>query len=634
MKPNASVSEDALRASEARYRVLIENAPVGILTIDKNGRILEVNSKLLEIMGSPSADATKAINMLDFAPLVDAGISDVFLRCMAEATVQTSELPYTSKWGKTSYLRIILTPLFDESGGVQGCQAVIEDVTDRRTAEGALRESEERFRSLFGNSLDAILLSVPDGRILMANPAASKMFDMTEEEILQGGRDGIVDTTDPRLKLALEERSRTGKFQGELNYKRKDGTVFPAEISSALFRDAKGEWKSTIIIRDVASRKRLEEAQKRLAIAVEQAAEAIVITDTAGNIQYVNPGFERVSGYTCDEALGKNPKLLQSGEHDRMFYENLWDTIKAGNVWTGRFTNKKKDGSIYHEDSTVSPVRDSDGKIVNFVAVKRDITENLELSRQLLQAQKMEAIGTLAGGIAHDFNNLLQITLGYSELLLSEKQEDDPEYADLSKILQSARSGAELVQRLLMFSRKVEPKPIPTNLNAQIVQVENILRRTIPKVIEIRLDLSGDLFNILADPAQIEQVLMNLAVNARDAMPEGGRLTLGTRNVTLNEEFCKLRHGTEPGEYVLLTVSDTGQGMDEGTIEHIFEPFYTTKELGRGTGLGLSMVYGIVRQHDGYVTCYSEVGRGTTFNVYFPAVESPDGGRSRTKRGI
>jgi len=256
---------------------------------------------------------------------------------------------------------------------------------------------------------------------------------------------------------------------------------------------------------------------------------------------------------------------------------------------------------------------------MNFVAVKRDITEQLALSRQLLQAQKMEAIGTLAGGIAHDFNNLLQVTLGYSELLLAEKREDDPEYADLSKILQSARSGAELVQRLLTFSRKVEPKPVPLNLNRRILQVEKLLRRTIPKMIHIQLDLSDDLADINADPTQMEQVLMNLAVNARDAMPDGGKLAISTRNVSLDEEYCRVRAGAKPGEYVLLTVSDTGYGMDKATIDHIFEPFYTTKELGRGTGLGLAMVYGIVKQHGGYISCYSEVEHGTTFNVYFPA---------------
>jgi two-component system, cell cycle sensor histidine kinase and response regulator CckA len=383
----------------------------------------------------------------------------------------------------------------------------------------------------------------------------------------------------------------------------------------------KGEPGVQVWVRDISKPKRYEEVQRRLATAVEQAAEAIVITDTKGDIQYVNPAFEKITGYTREEVLDRNPGLLKSGEHDQKFYQNLWETIKRGDVWTGRFANRKKDGSLYHEEATISPVRDSRGTIVNFVAVKRDVTEHIQLSAQLVQAQKMEAVGTLAGGIAHDFNNLLQVTLGYSELLLAERQEDDPEYADLSRILQAAKNGAELVQRLLTFSRKVEPKPIPLDLNRRIVQVEKLLKRTIPKMIDIQMHLSDDLAEINADPIQMEQVLMNLAVNARDAMPDGGNLILETRNVALDDEYCKVHVGAGPGDYVLLTVSDTGHGMDKTTVEHIFEPFYTTKELGRGTGLGLAIVYGIVRQHEGFITCYSEVGTGTTFNVYFPAIE-------------
>ena len=230
----------------------------------------------------------------------------------------------------------------------------------------------------------------------------------------------------------------------------------------------------------------------------------------------------------------------------------MWDTLTEGKVWTGHITNKKRDGTLFEEDASISPVKDDSGQITNYVAVKRDVTREVSLQKQLLHAQKMEAIGTLAGGIAHDFNNLLQVTLGYSELLLAEKKEEDPEYSDLSKILQSARNGAELVQRLLTFSRKVEPKPIPLNLNRRILQVEKLLRRTIPKMIDIQMDLSDDLAKVYADPTQIEQILMNLAVNARDAMPDRGKLTVGTKNVTLDDEYCRVHAEAKPGEYVLL----------------------------------------------------------------------------------
>ena len=289
------------------------------------------------------------------------------------------------------------------------------------------------------------------------------------------------------------------------------------------------------------------------------------------------------------------------------------------------FKNKRKDGSFFEEEATISPVRDSSGNIVNYVAVKRDVTQEIQLQKQFQQAQKMEAIGTLAGGIAHDFNNLLQVMLGYSELLLAEKDRNHPEYGDLQKIFQTAKNGADLVQRLLMFSRKSEPKPVPMDMNKQIVQVEKLLRRTIPRMIDIRLDLSSDLPRINADPSQMEQVLINLAVNARDAMPDVGKLTIKTSVVTLDEEYCRIHLEATPGEEVLLEVSDTGHGMDKETLEHIFEPFFTTKEMGRGTGLGLAIVYGIVKQHNGHITVYSEVDRGTTFRVYLPAIPTEEG---------
>jgi len=248
----------------------------------------------------------------------------------------------------------------------------------------------------------------------------------------------------------------------------------------------------------------------------------------------------------------------------------------------------------------------------------RDVTEHLLLTRQLFQAQKMEAVGTLAGGIAHDFNNLLQVVLGYSELVLGDEDLPDRLKEDLGRVLLAGRSGADLVQRLLTFSRKTESKPLNLDLNQRIRQTHKFLRRTIP-TIDIEMILAEDLLRVHADPSQLDQVLMNLAVNARDAMPDGGHLSIETANVLLDEEYARAHLEAKPGEYVLLSVSDTGHGMDKETLQHIFEPFYTTKETGKGTGLGLAMVYGIVKQHSGHITCYSEPGQGTTFKIYLPA---------------
>jgi PAS domain S-box-containing protein len=357
--------------------------------------------------------------------------------------------------------------------------------------------------------------------------------------------------------------------------------------------------------------------------------------DPEGRIEYVNHGYEHITGYRRDEVLEKRHHLFEPSEHDEAFYIDVQETLLKGTNWSGRFARTRKDGSSYTEDIILSPVRSSVGKIVNYVALKRDVSKELSMQYQLLQAQKMEAVGTLAGGIAHDFNNILQVVLGYSEFLLAAKEKTDNEYADLDKIYSASRRGADLVQNLMMFSRKVQPNLKPLNLNDEIVQIQKLLSRTIPKNIKINVHLSGDLELVEADISQMGQVLMNLAVNARDAMPDGGKLNFETSNVNLDEDYCATHPNFQPGNYALLGVSDTGIGMDEETLSHIFEPFFTTKGVGHGTGLGLATVFGIIKQHKGHITCESEMGTGTTFKIYIPAIEKKlEGGAQESRTPI
>jgi signal transduction histidine kinase/ActR/RegA family two-component response regulator len=291
-------------------------------------------------------------------------------------------------------------------------------------------------------------------------------------------------------------------------------------------------------------------------------------------------------------------------------------------VWSGHLTNKKKDGSLYEEDATISPIRDASGKLSGFVAVKRDVTDRLQLEEQLRQAQKMESVGRLAGGVAHDFNNLLTVINGYSGFLLKKLKAGDPlrEYAD--EIKAAGERAASLTKQLLAFSRKqlIEPKVL--DLNTTIRQSAPMLQRLIGEDITLQTHLDDSLGKVLADPDQMHQVIMNLALNARDAMPDGGKVDIETRNVELSvESSSAIRPDTLPGRYVRVTMTDNGQGMDETTRQQIFEPFFTTKELGRGTGLGLATVYGIIRQGGGWVDVASEVGVGTSFQVYLPQVD-------------
>jgi len=373
-------------------------------------------------------------------------------------------------------------------------------------------------------------------------------------------------------------------------------------------------------VRGSAERRRAEQERARLVGAIEQAAEEILITDVDGNIQYCNPAFEKITGYSRSEVLGRNPKFLKSGTHDVEFYRALWGTIKRGSVWTGHITNRKKDGSLYEADGTISPIHDIAGKLIGFVSARHDVTEQLRLESQLRQAQKMESVGRLAGGVAHDFNNLLTVIVGYSCTLQRQFTATDPRLGSINEIRKAGERAATLTQQLLAFSRQQIIQPKPIDLNTLISDIEQMLRRLVGEDIELITVLAPSLALVMADADQMNQVLMNLAANSRDAMPRGGRLTLSTANIQRPEKFSG--DGSEPsGPAVLLTVSDTGIGMDEPTRQHIFEPFFTTKVLGRGTGLGLSTVYGILQQNKGWIEVQSELGRGTTFKIYLPRID-------------
>ena len=373
---------------------------------------------------------------------------------------------------------------------------------------------------------------------------------------------------------------------------------------------------------DITERRMADTSQRLHSAALNAAAEAIVITDRAGVIEWVNSAFTRFTGYTAEEAFGKNPRdLVKSGKHDQVFYKDLWETILAGRVWRGETINRRKDGSLYTEEQSVTPIPDGAGTITHFIAIKRDITEQLQLEAQFRQAQKMESVGQLASGIAHDFNNLLTIINGMSDLVLSQLGQDDPARTDVEEIRHAGERAATLTQQLLAFSRRQILEPRVMSLNTVVAGMEGLLQRLLGEDIDLAVVPAPGLGSVRADPGQIEQVITNLAVNARDAMPQGGRLTIETQNVEIDDDYARRHAVAAPaGSYVLLAVSDSGVGMDEATRARIFEPFFTTKEPGKGTGLGLSTVYGIVKQSQGFIWVYSEVGQGTTFKIYLPQV--------------
>jgi PAS domain S-box-containing protein len=368
------------------------------------------------------------------------------------------------------------------------------------------------------------------------------------------------------------------------------------------------------ILADVFARRRLEEKQKLISAAIDQAGEGIIITDTDGNIQYANPSFAKMTGYDIEELIFSNTKMLKSGEQDEDFYRKMWDTILSGENWEGTIINKKKDGSLYYEKMIITSIKNALNEIINFVAIKRDITKEKRLEEQLVHSQKMEAVGTLAGGIAHDFNNVLTAIMGYAEILKDEIGEDDPKYKAVSIIDSSAQRGAEMASRILNVTRKDNWELRTVDLNRVIEETMELLSRSIPKNVTIDMKLKGDLPKIKADSTQLQQVIMNLAVNARDAMPQGGRLLIETDEV----EYDAGKKSLLSQKMVRLSISDSGEGIQRQNVQKVFDPFFTTKDRSRGTGLGLYIVHSIISNHNGYINLYSEPGYGTRFNIYLP----------------
>jgi two-component system NtrC family sensor kinase len=358
-----------------------------------------------------------------------------------------------------------------------------------------------------------------------------------------------------------------------------------------------------------------------LTCAIEQTLDAVIIADRRGVIEYVNPAFTNLTGYTAEEAIGRTPgALLKSGRQDQAFYQMIWDTILAGNTWHGTLTNRKKSGECYIVDESISPIRNSAGVITHFVAVQHDLTEQRKYERRLQQAEKLEALGQLTGGLAHDFNNLLTPILGYTELLSHSVPPDKRTSRYILDIQHAARQAATLTRQLLTFSRCEDTVLQPIDINGILADMTSLLNRTIGRHIEVRLVPGRSVGMINGNAAYLETAILNLVLNARDAMPDGGELTLKTDMATIGQDGIKAPPGISPGSYVRLSVSDTGHGMPKETAAKIFEPFFTTKEH-KGTGLGLAMVDRLVKSMKGFITVTSEPGKGTTFDLYFPQVD-------------
>jgi PAS domain S-box-containing protein len=478
----------------------------------------------------------------------------------------------------------------------------------------------DRFYALYGTSAER-----EGGYAMLADEYANRFLFVEDVHIVEDEIARALADPDPKSNLQIEHRIL-----------RRDGVTRFITVRVMPVKNEGGQVvKTRGVNQDITERKLAEDERARLAMALEQAAEAFVITDAKGRIRYVNPAFERITGYLRKEAIGQNPRILKSGAQDDAVYSDLWGTIGRGEVWSGRVKNKKKDGTFYEAEMTISPVVDGVGETVSYVAIQRDISEQLELERRLRQSQKMQAMGTLAGGIAHDFNNILGAIMGYGQLVADELPAGSQSKADIDEMMAAAQRATNLVHQILTFSRQIEEERQTVDVGVIVKEALKLLRPSLPATIEIRTDVSEEHCSVIADPTQVHQVIMNLCTNAYHAMANiSGTLTVTVQPHTIDAMTAESHPGLKRGEYVRLTVSDTGHGIEEENIERVFEPFFTTKPVGQGTGLGLSTVHGIVTSHGGTVSVYSDVGRGTTFHVYLPCAEVAGATREEREEAV
>lgn len=649
----------AIEESERQLRLITENIRDIIWTMDFDLRFTYISPSIFRITGFRAEELLKIPLKGMLLPPVYALIEKSLAEILAkerdgqykeQGQTPIFEFELMRRDGKSIWVEISADFSRDENGRPLEIVGVARDITERRKTEDALQESEKRYRMMAQNIHDVIWLFDLNLQFNYVSPSNVLIIGYTPEETMGMSLNELLSPASFALaaqtlseELAAEEsgepidpyRSRT--LEMEVNSK--SGGIVWLEVTATFNRDDNGKANEILAVgRNITERRKIEmaltESEKRYRMIVENMQDTIWTMDFNLQYTYVSPSTTSFTGYSPEEVRNTPIKeLLTPASYalaKKMLSEELVHEFGGdpvvdphGSRTIELEVSHKNGGSIWVE-ITASFNRDENGKAIGLLLAGRDITkrkkieeEKDKLEKQLLHAQKMESVGRLAGGVAHDFNNMLNVILGYADLIKLKLPEGNPVLEDIGEIEKAANRSRDITTQLLAFSRKQVVAPIILNLNELIKNIENSLPRLIGEDIDLRFYPAGDLGNIRIDPSQIEQIIFNLVINARDAMPAGGKLTLETANIRLDENYCSTHLGFQSGQYVLLTVSDDGQGIDAETLQHIFEPFFTTKEMGKGTGLGLATVYGIVKQNGGFINIYSEPGQGTAFKIYF-----------------
>ena len=628
---------EALKASEEQFHALFEDSLDAIYITTVEGKFLAVNRSSLDLFGY-SLEEMIGMNATELYANIDDR-QRFQKEIKSSGLVRSFDVTLQRKDGSQRDCLLTSSQRYDSEGRAVGYQGIIRDITEQKKSEQALRESEEKFRTITGTATDAIILMDNEGKISYWNPAAESMFGYSADEALG---------QDLHFLLAPEEyhqdfergfdhfkKEGTGNVIGRtvvLIARKKDGTTFPFEISISAMQ-IRGKWHAAGIIRDISQREKateeLRESRAMLRLVMNTIPQYVFWKDRNSVYLGCNDIFAQAAGVgTSEEIIGRTDHDLPWTREQADFFLEVDTRVMESDTPEFHLIEPQQqvDGKQAWLDTNKVPLHDASGEVIGILGTYEDISsrvvaeeEKERMQAQLLQAQKMEAVGTLAGGVAHDFNNLLTAIQGYVDLAMVKSGESDPSYWYLKQVKQASLRAADLTHQLLLFSRKQPMSLTVLSLNTVVRDLLKMLERLIGEDIKMETELEGDLWAVRADSGSLGQVIMNLAVNSRDAMPDGGRLSFRTENIAMSSDDCRGVSGSRPGNYVRLVVSDTGVGISDQMLEHIFEPFFSTKGSESGTGLGLAVAFGIVQQHEGWITVESEVGRGTGFSVYIPA---------------